>query len=52
VDGFPGKRNSVLRGAKQMRFAFVEEHRAQVPVERLCRIMNVTSREYQGLKST
>ncbi len=31
-----------------MRFAFVDEHRADVPVERLCRIMNVTSRGYRA----
>jgi len=31
-----------------MRFAFVDEHRTQVPVERLCRIMNITSRGYRA----
>jgi putative transposase len=31
-----------------MRFAFVDEHRRRVPIERLCRIMNVTSRGYRA----
>ena len=31
-----------------MRFAFVDEHHIEVPVERLCRIMNVTSRGYRA----
>ncbi len=31
-----------------MRFAFVDEHRHHVPVERLCRIMDVTSRGYRA----
>ena len=31
-----------------MRFAFVDEHRSDVPVERLCRIMNVTSRGFRA----
>ena len=34
-----------------MRFAFVDEHRHQVPVERLCRIMDVTSRGYRAWRS-
>jgi len=34
-----------------MRFAFVDEHHIQVPVERLCRIMNVTSRGYRAWRS-
>ncbi len=34
-----------------MRFAFVEEHRRQVPVDRLCRILNVTSRGYRAWRS-
>lgn len=34
-----------------MRFAFVEEHRGRVPVERLCRIMNVASRGYRAWAS-
>ena len=32
-----------------MRFAFVDEHHTQVPVERLGGIMNVTSRGYRAL---
>jgi len=31
-----------------MRLAFVDEHRHHVPVERLCRIMDVTSRGYRA----
>jgi len=31
-----------------MRFAFVDEHRRDVPIERLCRMMNVTSRGYRA----
>lgn len=31
-----------------MRFAFVEEHRKHVSVERLCHILNVTSRGYRS----
>lgn len=31
-----------------MRFAFVDEHRRTVPIERLCRIMDVTSRGYRA----
>ena len=34
-----------------MRFFFVDEHRHQVPVERLCRIMDVTSRGYRAWRS-
>jgi len=31
-----------------MRFAFVQEHCSNIPVERLCRIMNVTSRGFRA----
>ncbi len=31
-----------------MRFAFVDEHRSHVPVERLCNILNITSRGYRA----
>ena len=31
-----------------MRFAFVEEHCRHVPIDRLCRILNVTSRGYRA----
>ena len=34
-----------------MRFAFIEEHRRAVPVDRLCRIMNVTSRGYRAWRN-
>jgi transposase InsO family protein len=34
-----------------MRFAFVEEHRRHIPVERLCAIMNVTSRGFRAWRS-
>jgi hypothetical protein len=31
-----------------MRFAFVEEHSKRVPVERLCRMLKVTSRGFRA----
>ena len=31
-----------------MRFAFVEEHSKRVPVERLCRMLRVTSRGFRS----
>jgi putative transposase len=31
-----------------VRFAFVDEHRHRVPVERLCNILNITSRGYRA----
>jgi transposase InsO family protein len=34
-----------------MRFAFVEEHRSQLPVDRLCQIMNVSPRGYRAYRS-
>lgn len=34
-----------------MRFAFVEEHRSHVPIDRFCRILNVTSRGYRAWRS-
>ena len=34
-----------------MRFAFVEEHRNQLPVNRLCQIMNVSPRGYRAYRS-
>jgi len=34
-----------------MRFAFVEEHRRHIPAERLCAIMNVTSRGFRAWRS-
>jgi len=34
-----------------MRFAFVEEHRSQLPVGRLCQIMNVSPRGYRAYRS-
>lgn len=34
-----------------MRFAFVEEHRSHVPIDRLCQILNVTSRGYRAWRS-
>lgn len=42
------KGHRVLREAKQMRFAFIEEHRSQFPIHRLCQIMGVTSRGYRA----
>nr|WP_093164424.1 IS3 family transposase [Aliiruegeria lutimaris] len=42
------KGNGVLRGEKQMRFAFVEEHRNDFPVARLCKIMDVSPRGYRA----
>ncbi len=34
-----------------MRFAFVEEHRSQLPVNRLCQIMTVSPRGYRAYRS-
>ena len=34
-----------------MRFAFVEEHSSQLPVNRLCQIMNVSPRGYRAYRS-
>ncbi|UWQ55439.1 IS3 family transposase [Leisingera caerulea] len=45
------KGNGVLRGEKQMRFAFVEEHRNEIPVNRLCEIMDVSPRGYRAWRS-
>ncbi|WP_375544389.1 IS3 family transposase [Leisingera caerulea] len=47
----PKKGNGVLRGEKQMRFAFVEEHRNEIPVNRLCEIMDVSPRGYRAWRS-
>jgi transposase InsO family protein len=34
-----------------MRFKFIEENRAALPTDRLCRIMNVSSRGYRAYRS-
>jgi len=34
-----------------MRFAFVEEHRQVIPVNRLCEIMDVSPRGYRAWRS-
>jgi len=34
-----------------MRFAFVQEHSSNISVERLCRFMNVTSRDFRAWRS-
>jgi putative transposase len=34
-----------------MRFGFIEENRAALPTERLCQIMNVSSRGYRAYRS-
>ncbi len=34
-----------------MRFAFIEEHRRTVPIDRLCRILDVTSRGYRAWRN-
>jgi putative transposase len=34
-----------------VRFAFVEEHRRHIPVERLCHILNVTSRGFRAWRA-
>ena len=41
----------VLRSEKQMRFAFVEEHRHDIPVNRLCQIMDVSPRGYRAWRN-
>lgn len=45
------KGHGVLCGEKQMRFAFVEEHRHQLPVNRLCQIIDVSPRGYRAWRS-
>ncbi|NOR63171.1 MAG: DDE-type integrase/transposase/recombinase [Rhodobacteraceae bacterium] len=40
-----------LHGSKAMRFRFAEENRAAISTERLCRIMNVSSRGYRAFRS-
>ncbi|MCK5643470.1 MAG: IS3 family transposase [Gammaproteobacteria bacterium] len=45
------KGNSILRESKAMRFRFIEENRGAVPTERLCSIMNVTSRGFRAFQS-
>ncbi|SNT40139.1 Transposase InsO and inactivated derivatives [Tropicimonas sediminicola] len=45
---FPDEGNGVLRGEKQMRLAFVEEHRNEFPVARLCKVMDVSPRGYRA----
>ncbi len=34
-----------------MRFKFIEENRAALPADRLCQIMNVSSRGYRAYRS-
>ena len=34
-----------------MKFAFVDEHRHRVSVERLCNILNITSRGYRAWRN-
>lgn len=34
-----------------MRFAFIQEHRKHFPVDRLCRMLNVTSRGFRAWHS-
>ena len=34
-----------------MRFAFIEEHRKHAPVDRLCQMLNVTSRGFRAWRS-
>ncbi|MEM8751698.1 MAG: IS3 family transposase [Pseudomonadota bacterium] len=45
------KGHPVLRGAKQMRFAFIAENRGALPVDRLCQIMEVSPRGYRSWRS-
>lgn len=42
------KGHGVLGGAKQVRLAFVDEHRHHGPVARLCKTPNITSRRYRA----
>ena len=50
-EGSVKKGNHILRGPKAMRFRFIEENRASLPTERLCQIMNVSSRGYRAYRS-
>ena len=41
----------LLRGAKAMRFKFIEENIGKLPTSRLCQIMEVSTRGYRAYKS-
>jgi transposase InsO family protein len=45
---FPAERDGVFRKSKQVKFAFVEEHRKHVPVDRLCHFLGISSRGYRS----
>ncbi|WP_139824657.1 IS3 family transposase [Paracoccus sp. J56] len=47
----PKKSHPVLREPKAVRFRFVEEQRGSFPVDRLCRVMNVSPRGLRAFRS-
>lgn len=47
----PKKSHPVLREPKAVRFQFVEEQRGAFPVDRLCRVMNVSPRGLRAFRS-
>ncbi|MBL4929443.1 IS3 family transposase [Fuscibacter oryzae] len=47
----PKKSHPVLRESKAVRFRFVEEQRGAFPVDRLCRVMNVSPRGLRAFRS-
>ncbi|WP_152477368.1 IS3 family transposase [Roseovarius sp. THAF9] len=47
----PKKSHPVLREPKAMRFRFVEEHRGAFPIDRLCQVLNVSTRGLRAFRS-
>ncbi|MCA4914541.1 MAG: IS3 family transposase [Roseomonas sp.] len=47
----PKKSHPVLREPKAVRFRFVEEQRGAFPIDRLCRVMNVSPRGLRAYRS-
>ncbi|MCA3418820.1 MAG: IS3 family transposase [Roseomonas sp.] len=47
----PKKSHPVLREPKAVRFRFVEEQRGAFPIDRLCRVMNVSPRGLRAFRS-
>lgn len=45
------KNHRVLREPKAMRFRFVEEHRGAFPIDRLCQVVNVSTRGLRAFRS-
>jgi putative transposase len=48
---FPDDGHPVLRGPKVMRFRFIEEHGHDFPINRLCQVLDVSSRGLRAYRS-